>query len=179
MFIKNWKKEIFTIPNILSLFRLVLIPVYAYIYLTAEENSQFFLAGAIMAVSCMTDMIDGKIARKFHMITTLGKILDPLADKLTQLTLTICLSLKYPVLYPVLGLFIIKELFQLVLGIAFLRKGKMLDGVCAGVAEYFGIDPTLVRLLWVLITFFWGTGVLLYVACMIIIPRKPSGYIEG
>ena len=62
------------------------------------------------------------------MITTLGKILDPLADKLTQLTLTICLSLKYPVLYPVLGLFVMKELFQLVLGVVFLRKGKMLPG---------------------------------------------------
>ena len=59
------------------------------------------------------------------------------------------------------------------------NEKKMLDGVCAGVAEYFGIDPTLVRLLWVLSTFFWGTGVLLYVACMIIIPRKPSGFIEG
>ena len=128
MFIKNWKKDIFTIPNLLSLFRLVLIPVYATVYLNATQNYQFILAGFILAVSCLTDMIDGKIARKYGMITTLGKVLDPLADKLTQLTLTICLSLKYPVLYPVLGLFVIKELFQLVLGVAFLRKGKMLPG---------------------------------------------------
>ena len=128
MFIKNWKKEIFTIPNLLSLFRLVLIPVYASVYLTATENYQFILAGAILAVSCLTDMIDGKIARKYNMITTLGKVLDPFADKLTQLTLTICLSMKYPALYPVLGLFVLKELFQLVLGIVFLRKGKMLPG---------------------------------------------------
>ena len=128
MFIRNWKKEIFSIPNILSLFRLLLIPVYATIYLNATEHDQYILAGVILAVSCLTDMIDGKIARKYNMITTLGKILDPLADKLTQLTLTVCLSLKYPVLYPVLGLFVIKELFQLVLGVVFLRKGKMLPG---------------------------------------------------
>lgn len=128
MFIRNWKKEIFTIPNLLSLFRLLLIPVYAALYLNAEENYHFFLAGVVLAVSCLTDMIDGKIARKYNMITTLGKVLDPLADKLTQLTLTICLSLKYPALYPVLGLLVIKELFQLVLGIFFLRKGKMLPG---------------------------------------------------
>lgn len=128
MFIKNWKKDIFTIPNLLSLFRLVLIPVYATVYLNATQNYQFILAGFILAVSCLTDMIDGKIARKYGMITTLGKVLDPLADKLTQLTLTICLSMKYPVLYPVLGLFIMKELFQLVIGVMFLRKGKMLPG---------------------------------------------------
>lgn len=128
MFIRNWKKDIFSIPNLLSLFRLALIPVYATVYLTATQRYQFVLAGVILAVSCLTDMIDGKIARKFNMITTLGKVLDPLADKLTQLTLTICLSMKYPVLYPVLGLFVLKELFQLTLGVVFLRRGKMLPG---------------------------------------------------
>ena len=128
MFIKNWKRDFFTIPNILSLFRLLLIPVYAGLYLNATEKYQFILAGTILTISCLTDMIDGKIARKYGMITTLGKVLDPLADKLTQLTLTICLSMKYPVLYPVLSLFVKKELFQLVLGIVFLRRGKMLPG---------------------------------------------------
>ena len=128
MFIRSWKKDIFSIPNLLSLFRLLLIPVYATLYLNATQRYQYLLAGVILAVSCLTDMIDGKIARKYNMITTLGKILDPLADKLTQLTLTICLSLKYPVLYPVLGLFGMKVLFQLVLGVVFLRKGKMLPG---------------------------------------------------
>lgn len=128
MFIKSWKKEIFTIPNLLSLLRLLLIPVYVSVYLNATESDQFILAGAILAISCLTDMVDGKIARKYNMITTLGKVLDPLADKLTQLALTICLSIKYPVLYPVLGLFVVKELFQLVLGVVFLRKGKMLPG---------------------------------------------------
>lgn len=128
MFIRNWKREIFSIPNLLSLFRLILIPVYAALYLNATEDYQFFIAGTILAASCLTDMIDGRIARKFNMITTLGKVLDPLADKLTQFTLTICLSSKYPALYPVLGLFVIKELFQLSLGIFFLRKGKMLSG---------------------------------------------------
>lgn len=128
MIFRNWKKEILTIPNLLSLFRLVLIPVYATMYLNATEPYQYVLAGLVLAVSCLTDLIDGKIARKFNMITNLGKVLDPLADKLTQLTLTVCLSMKYPVLYPVLALFVVKELFQLVLGIVNLRKGKMLPG---------------------------------------------------
>lgn len=128
MLIKNWKKEIFSIPNLLSFFRLALIPVYAYIYLNATQTHQYVLAGTIMAVSCLTDMIDGKIARHFNMITTVGKILDPIADKMTQFTLTLCLSLEYPVLMPVLALFVVKEAFQLIAGIFFLRKGRMLPG---------------------------------------------------
>lgn len=128
MFIKNWKKEILTIPNLLSLFRLILLPVYAHIYLNATEDYQYIIAGGIMALSCMTDLIDGKIARRFNQITNLGKVLDPLADKITQFTLTFCLSLKYPVLHPVLALFVVKEVFQLVVGLAFLLKGRMLPG---------------------------------------------------
>ena len=128
MFIKDWKKEIFTIPNLLSLFRLVMIPFYVVIYLNATESYQYITAGAIMAVSCLTDLIDGKIARHFNMISTLGKILDPLADKVTQFTLTLCLSLKYPVLIPVLALFVVKEAFQLIVGFFHLRRGKMLPG---------------------------------------------------
>lgn len=125
---KNWKQEIFTIPNLLSLFRLLLLPVYVCIYLNASEPYEYITAGSIMAVSCLTDMVDGKIARHFNMISTLGKILDPLADKITQFTLTICLSLKYPPLRPVLILFVVKETFQLVVGFIHLRRGKMLPG---------------------------------------------------
>ena len=128
MFIKDWKKEVFTIPNLLSLFRLALIPVYIAVYLNAEEDWQYYVAGAILAVSCVTDLIDGKIARRFHMISTVGKVLDPLADKATQFSLILCLSVHYPVLRPVLVLFVIKEGFQLIVGIIHFRKGKMLPG---------------------------------------------------
>lgn len=126
--IKDWKKELLTIPNALSLFRLVLIPVYVAIYLNARDGSDYFIAAAILAVSCLTDLIDGKIARHFNMITTVGKILDPLADKATQLALIVCLSIKYPILLYLLGLFVIKESFQLIAGGINLRKGKMLKG---------------------------------------------------
>jgi len=128
MFIKDWKKEIFTIPNLLSLFRLVLIPIYVAIYLNATSSVDYYLAAGILAVSCLTDLIDGKIARHFNMISSLGKILDPLADKATQFTLIICLSLKYHVLWYLIGLFVLKESFQLIAGAINLRKGKMLKG---------------------------------------------------
>ena len=128
MFIKNWKKEIFTIPNLLSLFRLALIPVYIVIYLNARDTWEYILAGAILAVSCLTDLIDGKIARHFNMISSVGKVLDPLADKLTQFTLTLCLSIRYPILNPVLALFVVKEAFQLIAFLINLRRGKALPG---------------------------------------------------
>ena len=128
MYIKDWKKEILTIPNLLSLFRLVLIPVYVSIYLNAKDQYDYFLAAGILAVSCLTDLIDGKIARHFNMISTVGKILDPLADKLTQFSLILCLASNNSVLWYLIALFFVKELFQLVAGAINLRKGKMLKG---------------------------------------------------
>ena len=125
---KNWKKDILNIPNILSLIRLALIPVYMYIYLNAKESKDYWIAGIILALSCLTDMVDGKIARHFNMITPLGKLLDPVADKFTQLVLTICLSLKYPVMRPVLILFLVKEFFQFFAALNSYRKGKVLIG---------------------------------------------------
>ena len=126
MIIRDWKKEILTIPNLLSLFRLLLIPVYMLIYLQAQKPADYIIAGTILAVSCLTDMIDGKIARRFNMITTLGKFLDPLADKMTQFALLICLGIRYPVLWTVFSLFVLKELFQLFAGILAARKGYIL-----------------------------------------------------
>ena len=128
MFINNWKKEIMTVPNLLSLFRLILIPVYVAIYLRAQDASDYYLAAGILAVSCLTDMIDGKIARHFNMISSIGKILDPLADKATQFTLIVCLTIKYNILWYLVVLFILKEGFQLIAGGISLRKGKMLKG---------------------------------------------------
>lgn len=128
MYIKNWKKEILTIPNILSFFRLLLIPVYVIIYLNAKDDVDYYLAAGILAVSCLTDLVDGKIARHFNMISTVGKILDPLADKATQFTLIICLALKYSVLWYIVALFVIKESFQLIAGGINFRKGRMLKG---------------------------------------------------
>ena len=128
MIIKDWKKDILTIPNILSLFRLMLIPVYVTIFLHAEVLADYILAAAILAVSCLTDMIDGKIARHFNMISTVGKFLDPLADKATQFAMLMCLTVKYPVLWGLAILFVIKEGFQLIAGLVMFRKGKMLIG---------------------------------------------------
>ena len=124
----NWKKEICTIPNLLSFFRLTLIPVYLNLYLTAQTAQDYTVSAVILGVSCMTDMVDGKIARKFNMISNVGKVLDPLADKLTQLALMICLSMRHRALKTLLIIFLIKEFFQLFAMIGAMRRGKALDG---------------------------------------------------
>ena len=128
MIIRDWKKDLFTIPNLLSLFRILLIPVYVGIYLRADDYKDFALAGGILALSCLTDMLDGKIARSFHMVSTFGKFLDPLADKATQFTMILCLAVCHPVLWNLAALFVIKEGFQLIAGVRALGKGKMLTG---------------------------------------------------
>lgn len=124
------QQKIFTIPNMLSVFRLVLIPVYAYIYLNAQTPSAYITAAVILAVSTITDCFDGLIARKFNMISKLGIALDPIADKATQGVLIICLCIRKGNLALMLlfGLFVVKEGFMLIMGIVNLKRGQMLKG---------------------------------------------------
>ena len=124
----NWKREICTIPNFLSLFRLTLIPVYLNLYLNAQSDRDYTLSAVILGISCMTDLADGKIARKFNMISNVGKVLDPLADKLTQLGLLICLYNRSRILRLLLMIFLVKEFWQLFAMLSAMRQGKALNG---------------------------------------------------
>lgn len=123
----NLKNSVFTVPNLLSFMRLAFIPVYTQL-LYSENHRLHTLASFLLVVSCLSDAMDGYIARRFHCISTLGKILDPLADKCTQLTLLICISVQFSEMIPVLILFCIKELFQLSAGVYYLRRNRMLTG---------------------------------------------------
>ena len=84
--------RIITVPNLLSFFRLCLIPVIIWSYCVKKNP---LLAGEILLLSGLTDLADGYIARRFHMISNLGKILDPVADKLTQAAMLICYQDTY------------------------------------------------------------------------------------
>lgn len=123
------KKEVFSIPNIMGYFRILLIPVFVYIYFTAQSTRDYYIAAAVVALSSLTDLFDGMIARKFDMITELGKFVDPLADKLTQGALIICLMSRYPIMYFMVAVFIIKEGFMAIMGLLIMhRNGHKLDG---------------------------------------------------
>lgn len=136
------RKDIFTVPNILSYFRIALIPVFIILYINASShNGVGYHIGAVtvLLVSGLTDMLDGKIARKFNQVTDLGKIVDPLADYLTQFAVVVCLAIKYWMLIPVIALLVVKEISMAVLGVVFLRKGKKLTG-----AQWYGKVSTVV-----------------------------------
>ena len=122
------RREIFSIPNLMGYFRILLIPLFSWMYCTADSTGDYYAAAVVVGVSGLTDMFDGKIARRFHMITELGKFIDPLADKLTQAALLICLAVRYPLMRAVLVLFVIKEGFMVVMGALLLPRGKKLDG---------------------------------------------------
>jgi cardiolipin synthase len=121
-------KELFTIPNILSYIRIILIPFFAYCYITAAEPRDYYIAALIILFSGLTDLLDGFIARKFNQITELGKVIDPVADKLTQMAIIICLLFQYEYIWILIVLFVVKELFMGINGLVLLRKGKKLDG---------------------------------------------------
>ena len=93
---KEWNKNI-TIPNLLSVLRILLILPFVYFFMTGNV----LLAGLMLALSGLSDLFDGMIARKFNQVTDLGKMLDPVADKLTQGTVAICLAIWEPVLLPI------------------------------------------------------------------------------
>lgn len=107
------KKEVLTIPNLLSFFRIILIPIIVYLYVYKQK---YFGAVCVIILSAITDIADGKIARKFNMTSDLGKLLDPIADKLTQGAVLICLTSRYPKIKWLVGVFAVKEFLMLVLG---------------------------------------------------------------
>ena len=130
------RKQIFSIPNMLGYFRILLLPLIVWRYVTADSIAEFHMAAVIIGI---TDFLDGFIARKFNMITNLGKIVDPVADKLTQAAIVFSLSFRFQWLIPVVVLFVIKEGFMGIMGVILLKKGKMLNG-----AKWFGKVSTAV-----------------------------------
>lgn len=84
---KNWN----TIPNWISFARIIMVPIFAVLFL----NDKIIWSVVVLALSGLSDMVDGKIARRFNQVSDLGKVLDPVADKLTQITIAVLLYLNF------------------------------------------------------------------------------------
>ncbi len=134
---KDLFKGCWTVPNLLTALRIVMVPIFAYLFVTDHIG----WAVLVLALSGLSDFFDGKIARRFNQISPLGKLLDPVADKLTQITLAVLFYLTFrgatdKVLRAfswVFLVFIIKELVMVVGGAIMLAIGLR-----PGAAEIYG-----------------------------------------
>ena len=145
---KNWN----TIPNWLSFARIIMVPVFAVLFLKEHVLWAVF----VLALSGLSDFLDGKIARRFNQISDLGKVLDPVADKLTQITIAVLLYITFHnsseslirTFSWIFLIFIIKELVMVVFG------GLMIVlGLRPSAAEIYGKASTFV---------FYGVMILLF-----------------
>ena len=134
------------IPNVLSAFRIALIPFFVYQVLAGNMVP----AAIILIVSALTDLLDGFLARKFNWVTNLGKVLDPAADKLTQLTICILFVIHFPQYWVFFALLVLREIVMLCFGGYLLKNKVQLSG-----ARWFGkVSTTVFYIAMIFITLF-------------------------
>lgn len=142
-----FKGKVLTVPNLLSALRILLIPVFMWSYLRRENITATVI---LLAASGLTDMLDGFIARRFHMVSEFGKALDPLADKLTQLAMLCCLVLRFPRLLWLIIVLCVKESFVASTQLLVLHRTDMILG-----AEWHGKLTTLLLYAVMLLHLLW------------------------
>lgn len=125
---KNFLREYFSIPNLMGYFRIVLVIVYMVLFYRSMSGAPYWPVIATVVVSGLTDFFDGKIARRFNMITEWGKILDPIADKITLGAIILSLTFKYKIAIAMVVFYVIKESFMGIVGLYSIRKGHKVEG---------------------------------------------------
>lgn len=162
-YLKGWK----TIPNLLSFIRILLVPVFAVLF----YKGMLGWAVALLVISGLSDFFDGKIARKFNQISELGKMLDPLADKITQITIAILLFLEFRQCEStvmrtfswIFFVFLAKEFIFVVGGLIMIAIG-----IVPGAAEIYGKVATFVFYLVMVAMFLFGPEIGVFRAAFVI-----------
>ncbi|MBQ4283152.1 MAG: CDP-alcohol phosphatidyltransferase family protein [Lachnospira sp.] len=121
--------DLFKLPNILCYLRIAMVPIFLYVYFAATDQFDYYMATAVVIISGITDFLDGQIARRFNMITDLGKLIDPIADKLMQLAMLVALTIRIRYMYVLIIYLVIKEVVSTLTGF-FVYKvyARRLDG---------------------------------------------------
>lgn len=116
--------DLVTIPNILSYLRLILVVPFVYYFIRGlyDDPRHYITAAVCIGVSGLTDCFDGLLARKLNQVTSLGKILDPLADKITLIAVAVCMVIYIPALLPLMLVLFIKDFTMLICGLVLLVK---------------------------------------------------------
>lgn len=138
------------IPNALTILRFILIPFIIF-YIVKEQYIEAFI---FLTISGLTDILDGTIARKFNFITNFGKLIDPLADKATQISILVTLSLKDIIPMWILIIVFIKE-FAMISGASFLYGKELVVS-----SKWFGKLSTVLFYLAIVASFtikYWNT----------------------
>ena len=110
------------VPNIISVFRICLVPVFIVVFFNDHSEYRIF-AVLVFAIAGLSDILDGVIARKFQAQSKLGKLLDPLADKLMTFTAIVCITIVRPILFWAVCVFFVKEALMGIGGIVLHKKG--------------------------------------------------------
>ncbi len=114
-------KDLMTVPNAISFFRVILITPFVAFFV-----SKMYVAATItIAISGLSDCFDGLIARKYHMESEFGKIIDPLADKLTLLAAGFCIILLEPIALPLMATMVVKDILMIIGGVLVVKHGMI------------------------------------------------------
>ncbi len=151
--IKKIKNNI-NIPNALSAIRILLLIPFTLSIL--KDN--YIQAGIILVLSGLSDLLDGFIARRFNQVTKLGGMLDPVADKLTLVTVMVCIGSKFKEIIPLVTILVIKECSMLLAALFLLKKHKT-----PPIAKWYGKLGTIV----------------FYISVVIIVSLKAIWHIEN
>ena len=142
------KSQILTIPNMLTFFRIVLIPVIIWLYIFVESPLWTIL---VLIISGVSDIVDGFIARHCNMTSDFGKLIDPIADKLTQAAVLFCLLTDYVWLAIPLAVMAVKEIGSLILRFIVFKKTEKVES-----ADWHGKATTVLLYTTLIIHILWG-----------------------
>ena len=120
--IQHWKRGMpVNLPNILTVLRFFMIPLFVFVFFRGGEYRYFWAVG-VFTLASATDVLDGYIARKYHLVTNFGKLADPAADKAMQITALVCMSIVHIIPWWVLVVVLVKELCMMIGGLVLLKK---------------------------------------------------------
>ena len=123
------RKKLWTVPNLLTMLRLALIPVFWVLMVGLRLN---YWALAAFALATVTDMLDGFLARRLNQVTDFGKLMDPLADKLMVLSVLATMLLRGVITWKPVALLALKELIMLLGGILLYRRRIVVHALFVG-----------------------------------------------
>ncbi len=122
---EKYRKKIITLPNILSFFRICLIPVIVWLYCVKKD---YLLTTLVLVLSAITDIADGIIARHYGMISDFGKAFDPIADKLTQFAMLLCLAFRFRLMTIPAAVLFVKEISAGIMSLMAIHSSGEVEG---------------------------------------------------